>query len=637
MGVDRILKEARAAVEKIVPANIEISAIDFEGPVIVIYTKNMDEFAKNADLVKKLAQGLRKRVSIRPDPSTMLDPEEAEEKIRAIIPEEAKIVDIFFEDSTGQVTIEALAPGIVIGKKGSLLNEIKRVSGWAPSVVRAPPMPSKTVNEIRAFLRTTREERKVFLRKVGRKIARQTIDGENWVRVTALGGYREVGRSAHLLMTRNSKVLIDCGVDVSSSGLGTPYLNVPELMPLESLDAVVLTHAHLDHSGLIPALYKYGYDGPVYATPPTRDLMSLLQLDYMKVAVADGKKAPYSSNEIKKEIIHTIPINYGETTDIAPDIRLTFHNAGHILGSAVAHFHIGDGVYNVAFTGDIKYEKTWLFNPAVNKFPRVETVVMESTYGGHGDNQPSRHEAAAQLEGILKRTHERGGKVLVPVFSVGRSQEVMLVIEERMRNKEIPEMPVYLDGMIWEATAIHTAYPEFLNNSLKNRIFKDNRENPFLSPIFHRVETQDMRETIINDPESAIVLSTSGMMNGGPVMEYFKGWADDPKNSIIFVGYQAERTIGRKVQSGMKEITFNSRGKQITVEINMEISTIDGFSGHSDRKQLINYVANMEPRPERIILSHGEEKKSLDLASSIYRKFNYETKVPKNLETTRLN
>jgi len=635
MGVDRILREARAAVEKIVPANIEITAIDFEGPVIVIYTKNMEEFARNADLIKKLAQGLRKRVSIRPDPSTMLKPEDAEEKIRAIIPEEAKIVDIFFEDSTGQVTIEALAPGIVIGKKGNILNEIKKVSGWAPNVVRSPPIPSKTVSEIRAFLRSKREERKVFLRKVGRKIARQTLDGEDWVRVTALGGYREVGRSAHLLMTRNSKVLIDCGIDASSSQ--TPYLNVPELMPLETLDAVVLTHAHLDHSGLIPALYKYGYDGPVYATPPTRDLMALLQLDYMKVAVSDGSNAPYSSAHVQKEVLHTITLKYGETTDIAPDIRMTFHNAGHILGSAVAHFHIGDGAYNVAFTGDIKYEKTWLFNPAVNRFPRVETVVMESTYGGHNDTQPSRHEAAAQLEDILRRTQERGGKVLIPVFSVGRSQEVMLVIEEKMRHGEIPEMPVYLDGMIWEATAIHTAYPEFLNNSLKNRIFKDSTENPFLSPIFHRVETRDMRERIINDPEPLIVLSTSGMMNGGPVMEYFKNWADEPKNSIIFVGYQAEGTIGRKVQGGMKEITFNSRGKQIGVEINMEISTIDGFSGHSDRRQLINYIANMEPRPERIILSHGEEKKSLDLAASIHRKFNYDTRVPKNLETIRLH
>ncbi len=166
---------------------------------------------------------------------------------------------------------------------------------------------------------------------------RQRLNEETWLRVTALGGYREVGRSASLLTTRESKVLIDCGVAVSADDNGsTPYLNAPELQPLESLDAVVITHAHLDHCGLLPVLFKYGYEGPVYCTPPTRDLMSLLQLDFIKVAVGEGKKPPYESSHIREVVMHCIPLKYGETTDISPDVRLTFQNAGHILGSSIA-------------------------------------------------------------------------------------------------------------------------------------------------------------------------------------------------------------------------------------------------------------------------------------------------------------
>ena len=634
MSVDSVLKEANEIVKNIVSSNVDISNIDLEGPVICIYTKSLEVFAEDNDIVRQLAQALRRRVAIRPDPSILADPKEAEEQIRAIIPKEAEITTIYFEADTGEVTIEAIAPGLVIGKQGSLLNEIKKKIGWAPKVVRAPPIPSKTVGEMREYLRTVWDERKIFLKKIGRKLARDKQTGENWVRVTSLGGYREIGRSATLLMTRESKILIDCGLDVSSAN-GSPYLNVPEAMPLENIDGVVLTHAHLDHCGLIPGLYKYGYDGPVYLTPPTRDLMALLQLDLIKVSYGEARKAPYESAHIRDVLKHCITLKYGETTDISSDIRLTFQNAGHILGSAIAHFHVGDGLYNVAVTGDIKYEKTWLFNPAVCKFPRLETIIIESTYGGYHDMQPSRHDAANQLKDIILRTSHKKGKILVPVFAVGRSQEVMLVLEELMRTGQLPKMPIYLDGMIWEATAIHTAYPEYLNSQLRTQIFQMG-ENPFLSEIFKRVDGGETRERICNDPDPLIVLATSGMMNGGPVMEYFKAWATEEKNTLIFAGFQAEGTIGRRIQKGWKEITLNDRAQQIHLNIKMNIETCDGFSGHSDRMQLMNYIDNLEPKPERVIICHGEENKCLDLASSLYKKFGIETRAPMNLETLRM-
>ena len=634
MSAESVLNEVTDTVKRTVPENVEITEIEFEGSVVVIYTKNLDEFADNTEIVRKLAQQLRRRVDVRPDPSLLAELGTAEEFIKEIVPKDAEITNIYFEHDTGEVTIEALAPGIAIGKHGVILNEIKKTIGWAPKVVRTPPIPSKTVGEIREYLRSVHEERKEFLINVGHRLNRAENKGESWIRTTSLGGYRQVGRSATLLSTRDSKILVDCGVDFSSEEASNPFLNAPEVQPLENLDGVVLTHAHLDHCGLVPALFRYGYNGPVYCTPPTRDLMTLLLLDYIKVSFGEAKKAPYDSSNIKEVVKHVIPLRYGETTDIAPDIRLTFHNAGHILGSAIGHFHIGDGLYNIAITGDIKFEKTWLFNQAVNKFPRLETLIMESTYGGHKDNQPSRKDAAEQLKSVVQRTIARQGKILVPVFAVGRSQEVMMVVETLMRYGEIPTLPIYLDGMIWEATAIHTAHPEYLNSQLRTQIFQKG-ENPFLSEIFRRVDSQEMRENIINDTEPCIVLATSGMMNGGPVMEYFKTWASESNNSIIFVGYQAEGTTGRRIQRGLNQMIMSDKGQQITVNIKLNIETCEGFSGHSDRKQLLSYVGSMDPKPERIIIGHGEESKCIELASTLHKRYGVETRVPYNLETIR--
>ncbi|MCQ2070211.1 MAG: beta-CASP ribonuclease aCPSF1 [archaeon] len=633
MNPDRLFDSLREQVRGLVPSEMDISSIEFEASLVVIYVRNYDQFSENVALPRQLAQTIRRRVDIRPDPSTLENEDEVEAKIRALIPESAELFDIYFNEDTGEAIVEAVNPSAITGNEGEILNALKKESGWNVKVIRTPPIPSKTLSEVRGYQRENAGVRAKMLKNVARNLVRPIVDGEQWVRVTTLGGFRQVGRSASLLTTRNSRILIDCGLDPGSDA--TPYFAVPEANPLSSIDAVVITHAHLDHCGTLPALFKYGYDGPVYCTFPTRDLMALLQLDNIKLGHGECKRVYYSGDDIRNEVLHIIPLKYNETTDIAPDVRLTFHNAGHILGSAIAHFHIGDGLHNVVFTGDTKYEKTWLFNPAVNKFPRVETLVIESTYGGHNDFQPSRRDASDQLAEFIKRGCEHGGKILIPVFAVGRSQEVMLVIEELVRTEAIPNIPVYLDGMIWEATAIHTAYPEYLNSQLRTQIFQKG-ENPFLSPIFHRVTTATMREKICHSPDPCIVLATGGMMAGGPVLEYFREWADDPNNWLLFVGYQSENSLGRTIQKGRTEITLPFEGKQITLQVRMNRETIDGFSGHSDRKQMMKYISTMEPKPDRIIIGHGEDRKCSDLASSIYKKYNIQTVAPQNLETVRL-
>jgi len=628
MLIEERLKELKDKINEKVPSGITVSDVEFEGPELVIYTDDPKKFADEADLIKILARDLRKRIVVRPN--VLEDPDRAIGEIKAVVAENAGITDIFFDADTGEVIIEAEKPGVVIGKNGATLREITKHIGWTPKVVRTPPIESSTVKQVRQYLRSVNEDRKIFLRTIGRRIHRDITSKDQWARVTMLGCCREVGRAAFLLTTPESRVLIDCGEKPDSNN-STPYLYVPEIHPLSQLDAVVLTHAHLDHCALVPLLYKYGYDGPVYSTPPTRDLSAMLQLDYLDVIHKEDRKVPYSSNEVKTYIKHSITLNYGNVTDIAPDIKLTFHNAGHILGSAIAHFHIGDGLYNIAFTGDFNYSKSRLFNPATSNFPRLEALFMESTYGGSDMMQPARSDAEEKLYETINIVLSRGGKVIIPAFAVGRSQEVMLALEEGMRKEKIPNVKIYLDGMIKEATAIHTTYPEYLNSELRNQIFKEGM-NPFLSESFVAVDSADLRERVINgDP--CVIITTSGMMNGGPVMEYLSNLAADERNALVFVGYQADGTLGRRIQKGWREVPL---GRGRTIVINLEIVTVDGFSGHSDRRQLMNYVGQVQPRPEKIFTIHGDENNTIDLASSLYKRYHIQTHSPMNLETYRM-
>ncbi len=632
MSQDALIERTRATLAELLPHEVEVEDIELEGPQIVLYTKQLDVFLSGADILRQISERVRRRVVVRTDPASLIDPKEAEKLIREMIPAEGEINQLFFERETGQVTIEAGSPGAVIGRGGSVLKALKRKIGWVPTVVRTPPIPSKTVEEVRIHLRNYFDDRQSFLRKVGNRLAREPLPEKLWGRATALGGFREVGRSACLLTTQNSKVLIDCGIDPGSDR--TPFFNAPELLPLDSLDAVVVTHAHLDHCGLVPVLLKYGYKGPIYCTAPTRDLMTLMLLDAIKVVNQEARKGLYDSGNVRDLVTRTIPLRWGETTDIAPDIRLTMHNAGHILGSSICHFHLGQGDHNIAFTGDMKYERTWLFDPANVRFPRLDTLVIESTYGGARNIQPSRQQATDEFCAYASSVLGRGGKLLVPVFAVGRSQEMMLVLEQGMREGQVPKVPVYLDGMIFEATAIHTAYPEYLNSQLRTQIFQEG-DNPFLSDIFRRVDSPTMRSEVLDSNEPCVVLATSGMMSGGPVMEYFRAWAPNRTNALLFVGYQAEGTFGRRLQRGLTEASFVDSGKPASVPIRLEIATVEGFSGHSDRNQLMNYVRNLDPRPRQILVNHGEESRAVDLATSLHRRFGIGAQAPLNLEAVR--
>lgn len=626
------LSEIKKIITKEIPQEANITKIEYEGPFVVVYVKNLSAVIEKNELIKKIAHEIKKRIIIRADPSSRKTKEEAKTIIENLIPKEAELVDIKFDEETGEVMILAKNLGLVIGKSGSTLKEIASSTGWRPNIIRAPPLKSKIIDQTIYFLDKESEYRLKFLRNIGMRIHRPMLYKNGIVTISALGGFREVGRQAILVETSNSKVLIDCGIKPTSTVDEFPLL---EELDIEELDAVIVTHAHLDHCGFIPFLFKYGYNGPVYCTKPTRNLMTLLQLDYLDVATKEGKPMPYGLKEVKKTLLSTIPLDYGEVTDIAPDIRLTFHNAGHILGSTIVHLHIGEGLHNIVYTGDFKYAKTRLLEPASSSFPRVETLIMESTYGAPNDVMPSREETERLFLEYIKTTIERGGKVLIPVLAVGRAQEIMLVIDEAMRLGAIPKVPVYIEGMLQEVTAIHTAYPENLARDLRNRIFHKG-ENPFLSEQFISVDDKNARPEIA-EGGPCIIMATSGMLTGGPALEYFKLLASDSKNTMIFVSYQIEGTLGRSILRGVREVTLtDSSGRINVIEVKMDVKALDGFSGHSDRKQLLRFVNNLSVKPKQIVIVHGEESKCLSLAETIYKLFRINTIVPNVGEKIRV-
>jgi hypothetical protein len=611
------------------PKDAGITSSDYEGANIVLYTKNKTFFLHGGDIIRQLVSEFKKRIELRADDSIRKDEEKTEKFIREVIPKEADITQILFEPALSSIIIEAKRPGLAIGKDGELLRRIKEETFWIAEVRRESLLPSKITTNIRNVLFTESDYRRKFLHKVGQRIyeiKKATVD-DMWARISILGAGREVGRSCFLLQTPESRILIDCGLNIAASGrYAYPYLNVPEFH-IDELDAVIISHSHLDHCGFLPYLYKMGFKGPTYCTEPTRDIMALLCLDY--VELSHGGKPLYTSADVKEAVKHTISLEFSEVTDITPDVRLTLYNAGHTIGSALVHLHIGEGWHNFLYTGDLKTKKSMLLNPAQSVFPRVETLMIESTYGAPDAIMPSREECEAQLVKIISDTITKKGKVLIPTLGVGRSQEIMLTLEKFSREKKF-DFPVYVDGMIWDVTAVHATYPRFLNEEVREQVFYEDT-NPLLNPMFKRVGSGKERQQVI-EGGPCVIIATSGMLTGGPSVEYLKKLGDNAKNSIVFVNYQAEGSPGYYVQRGDTEMKFDDE----VVKLKLNRHSIEGFSGHADKNELIEYVEKIKPRPKKIIVVHGEASRALNIASTYHKLFRVETITPKDLEVIRL-
>ncbi len=614
-----------------------VSRIEYEGPRIAIYTTNPRYFVDNSNVIGELVVTLRKRIIVKAAESIRKSPEDVRGYILDSAPKEAGITRLFFDEVLGEVIMEATKPKLLHIPELTEQEFFIR-TGWRLKMRHSPPLSSSAIEQVYYALRS-KNERIEFLRASGERIFRERLYPRSEVTFTVLGAAKEVGRSCFLVSTPESRMLLDCGIHPGAKDPVDAYPRLDWLDTLvEGIDAVVISHAHLDHVGFLPVLFKYGYGGPVYMTEPTLALSVLLLTDAIKVAQAEGRTLLYDNNDIRRMIMHSITLPYNMVTDITPDTKLTLYNAGHILGSAVVHLHVGEGAHNVIYTGDFKFDNTLLLRAAHYNFIRAETLVMESTYGSHSDVMPPRNETEEMFVSSLRDTIEEGGKTLIPVPAVGRAQEIMLVINKYMRSGELPEVPVYVEGMLKEATAIHLAYPEFLSIQLKRQIMESG-DNPFMAEWYTIVDHPGRRAEIVDEPGPSIIIATSGMLEGGPSVQYFVELAEEPKNKILFVSYQVSGTTGRRIlDSQTREVSIldPGTGKMRVIKINAKTERIEGFSGHSDFNQLGRYIARLRQKLHRVLIVHGERRKTEEFSKYVQQRFRVPAYAPSLLEAIRL-
>jgi len=646
-----------------IPPESQVTSAKFEGPNIALYTKNAKfSLTELTYYLSSLSKSLKKRFVIRTDPSIRIAEDETRKAVVKLLPKDVLVSAVFCDDATGEVVLEVNKPEVV---SPEIVVEIAKSTGWVAHTRLSPHIPSTILNTIHSTLKSSAKERTIFLQELGNRIFRTSLaEGNNassigsgnnhlniagsygrggqtqtWtmnkeVMLFCLGGVKQVGRSCFIVVTPESKVMLDCGINPGeNSGLDAyPRLDWFNF-DLSDLDAVIISHAHIDHQGFLPSLYKYGYSGPIYCTEPTLPLMTLLQMDSIKISKSNGTYLTYEGRDVNDVIKHCITLPYGKPTDISPDITITLNNAGHIMGSATVHLNIS-GAHNILYSGDYKYAKTQLLDSALSIYPRVETLITESTYGNSTDVMPEQSVVYATFTQSINKTLKEGGKVLIPVPAVGRAQEIMLVIDKEMREGRLIESPIYIEGMISEASAIHMSYAHYLGYDVRRSVSQG--INPFESEYFTLVGGVSRRDELLNDENPAIIMATSGMLEGGPSVEYFKEIAPSPKNKIIFVSYQINGTLGRRVIDGtMTDLSMlDKSGKVKVVPVRCETHKIDGFSGHSDFNQILNFVSRIKPK--RVLVNHGEKSKSENIASAVYHRLKIRSSVPDNRDIIKL-
>lgn len=608
-----------AVILQSLPHEANLTKIEYEGPCIALYSKNPSYLLQNNQLVLNMVNTIKKRIVIRIDESLRLSQDESTNVIGDTVPKESGIAGTFFDAVLGEAVIFARKPWTILREGGDV--DLTEKIGWKVRVRKAPQnmLPIETLYKI---LGETVSQRTKFYREVGDKIFRPKLTEQAEASLLTLGGFAEVGRSCMLLETRESKIILDCGLNLSAKdSLGVlPRFDITGI-GMEDVDAVVLSHAHLDHTGFLPALFKYGYRGPVYCTEPTLLLMSILQRDYLKYS---GSDALYSEQDIDRAVTHTITLMLGIVTDISPDIKLVLSNSGHIIGSTSIHLHIGNGEHNLVYTSDMKFGKTQTLENASWSFPRVETMIIESTYGGKEDIMCPREQSEANLVSAVERTLTAGGHVLMPVPAVGISQELILLLDRFTKGGRL-KTKVLVEKIISEATAVYEAYPEFLSKELGKHVLES--EASQFGSEFSIVESETLKPS-----ESAIVLAPSSMLIGGPSVGYLKQIADNPKSTLIILSYQSLDTPGRAILDGARQIRIGGE----TIELQCQVERIDGLGSHSDYNQLMAYVMRLRPKLRRVLVNHGERPKAQNLASMINKQFRIQTQHPLVQEAIKL-
>lgn len=454
----------------------------------------------------------------------------------------------------------------------------------------------------------------------------------------SLGAVQEVTGSKHVLEVNGKIYLIDCGAWQGQKAIADEK-NKNFEFAADKISAIIITHAHFDHVGLLPKLVKDGYKGPIYSTPATRDLANIVMLDSAKIQSKETKEIPIYN---EKDVIHTTnlfqTVGYKRKITIDENIDLTFYDAGHILGSALAMVTVKNqrapgikGLFgkkqdvNILYSGDLGRCNTPIIrNPCVD-FPAPDYMYLESTYGNRKHEKPE--EVYTELERVIKETANRGGKVIIPSFAIERAQELVYYLRILMDEKRIPKIPVFIDSpMASNATGVFQMHPECYNKEIEEK-FISKHKNPFSLGTLQCVQDYTESKSLIkNNKEPMIIIAANGMCEAGRIINHLQAGIEDPKNTILIVGFMGEGTLGRRILEKEKIVKIGDK----EYNVNAEVYKINALSSHADKKEIQEWLKRVDTsKLKKIFLVHGEQEALTGLKEKLSAKLKLNVEVVK--------
>ena len=605
------------------PSESGLTRIEYEGPRIALFSTNPAYFILNSNIISNMVNTVKKRIVIRTDESIRKSEAECADALRKTLPSDIKVSRLLFDPAVGEITalVENLTKSTLISDHDNAI--LSEKTGWR-FLIRRSPENLELIEQINAIMVRRTNERIRFYKEVGDKIFRPRLNERTEVSLVLLGGFNEIGRSCILVTTNESNVLLDCGINsfCSDTTAFAPRFDVTGLN-IDDIDCVLLSHAHLDHSGFLPMLFRHGYKGPIYCSEPTIPLTYLLLKGNVQPNQEMGFMNP-SPSEIEDVMIHMIPLPYTVVTDITPDIRLTLANAGHILGSSITHLHFGNGDHNLVYTGDFKFGNSLALENAYWNFQRVETLIVESTLGGKEDILQSRDEMNHKLLELINSCLSRGGNLLFPVPILGQSQELVLTLSSYVKEGLL-SAKICIEKSIGEASSIYETYMEYLSKEIKQELdgYSVNMFNPPKSQI---VESKKLRKG------SHLILSPSSMLTHGPSIGYLDQICDDPLSTVVLTCPPLPNTPARSLVEGKRDLLIG--GRRLSVECRVE--SFADLTIHSDYGQIMAYVKRMKQKLRKVIVNHGDKNKAQNLAGSINRILRIHTQHPLVEEAVKL-